>query len=45
MSIASRTGDDRDATSRPNGDADGDGGDASEGEDATAAWAAVQKDA
>jgi hypothetical protein len=42
MSIASRTGDDRDATSRPNGDADGDAG---EGEDAMAAWAAVQKDA
>ncbi|WP_213284775.1 hypothetical protein [Bradyrhizobium sp. sGM-13] len=36
--IASRTGDGRGATSRPNGDADDD---ASEG-DATAAWAAVQ---
>ncbi|ANW03432.1 hypothetical protein [Bradyrhizobium icense] len=36
--IASRTGDGRGATSRPNGDADDD---ASEGEDAMAAWAAV----
>jgi hypothetical protein len=38
MSIASRTGDGRDATSRPNVDVDGD---ACEGEDATAAEAAV----
>ncbi|WP_225673261.1 hypothetical protein [Bradyrhizobium hereditatis] len=39
ISIASRSGDGRGATSRPNGDADGD---SSEGEDATAARAAVQ---
>jgi hypothetical protein len=38
ISIASRSGDGRDATSRPNGAADGDD---DVGEDATAAWAAV----
>jgi hypothetical protein len=41
ISIASHTGDGRDATSRPNGD-DDDGGGANEGEAAMAAWAAVQ---
>jgi hypothetical protein len=39
ISIASRTGDGRGATSRPNGDVDD--CDANDGEDATAAWAVV----
>jgi hypothetical protein len=39
ISIASRIGDGRDATSRPNGGVDGD---ASDGEVATATWADVQ---